>query len=307
MSKSVGSIDDLKLMRTFLVLVQESSVSRAAAKLNLSQPTLSHALRQLRHLFDDPLLVRTGGQMSPTARCSELAGEVRELLARFDQLTSQAKLFDPASARLRMTIMAPEFATDVLAPSFIDEVKKRSPSTEIEFITTDPIEALALLEQGSIDFRLGWWPQPAPALRRKLLWTDSLCCILRKDHPLLAGTLTKEAYFNAVHVRVRRPGRSYSMASIDSAASQLGERLQVGAWVQNAHTLANVVAETDLVGTLSKRLAKGLARHGIVQRDLPLDVPKLKVALYWHERTHQSAAHRWLRTLLFEVASRLVK
>jgi DNA-binding transcriptional LysR family regulator len=97
------------------------------------------------------------------------------------------------------------------------------------------------------------------------------------------------------------------MASIDSAASQLGERLQVGAWVQNAHTLANVVAETDLVGTLSKRLAKGLARHGIVQRDLPLDVPKLKVALYWHERTHQSAAHRWLRTLLFEVASRLVK
>ena len=124
MSKSIGSIDDLKLMRTFLVLVQESSVSRAAAKLNLSQPTLSHALRQLRHLFDDPLLVRTGGRMSPTARCSELAGEVRELLARFDQLTSQAKLFDPASARLRMTIMAPEFATDVLAPSFIDAVKK---------------------------------------------------------------------------------------------------------------------------------------------------------------------------------------
>ena len=243
--------------------------------------------------------------MSPTARCSELADEVRELLARFDQLTSEAKLFDPASARLRMTIMAPEFATDVLAPSFIDQVKKRSPSTEIEFITTDPIEALALLEQGSIDFRLGWWPQPAPALRRKLLWTDSLCCILRKDHPLLASALTKEAYFNAVHVRVRRPGRSYSMASIDNAASQLGERLQVGAWVQNAHTLANVVAETDLVGTLSKRLAKRLAHQSIVQRDLPLDVPKLKVALYWHERTHQSAAHRWLRTLLFEVVGRL--
>ena len=305
MSRSTRSIDDLKLMRTFLVLVQESSVSRAAAKLNLSQPTLSHALNQLRRLFNDPLLVRTGGRMSPTARCSELADQVRELLTKFDQLTSEAGPFDPASAKLRMTIMAPEFATDVLAPSFIDQVRKRSPSSEIEFITTDPIEALALLEQGAIDFRLGWWPQPAPALRRKLLWTDSLCCILRKDHPLLASALTKEAYFNAAHVRVRRPGRSYSMSSIDNAASQLGEKLQVGAWVQNAHTLASVVAETDMVGTLSKRLAKRLAHQSIVRRDLPLDVPKLKVALYWHERTHQSAAHRWLRTLLFEVAGRL--
>lgn len=305
MSRSTRSIDDLKLMRTFLVLVQESSVSRAAAKLNLSQPTLSHALSQLRELFDDPLLVRTGGRMAPTARCLELADEVRELLARFDRLTSWVGPFDPASARLKMTIMAPEFATDVLAPSFIDEVRRRSPLTEIEFITTDPIEALSLLEQGAIDFRLGWWPQPAPALRRKLLWTDSMCCILRKGHPLLGGALTKEAYLDAVHVRVRRPGRSYSMASIDDAASQLGEKLHVGAWVQNAHTLASVVAETDMVGTLSRRLAKRLAHQSNVQRDLPLDVPKLKVALYWHERTHSSAAHRWLRTLLFDVAGKL--
>jgi DNA-binding transcriptional LysR family regulator len=294
-------------MRTFLILVQESSVSRAAARLNLTQPTLSHALNQLRSLFDDPLLVRTGGRMSPTARCLELAEQVRELLGRFDELTSETRAFDPTSARLKMTIMAPEFATDLLAPTLIDRVRKRSPAAEIEFITTDPIEALVLLEQGVIDFRLGWWPQPAPALRRKLLWTDSLCCILREGHPLLVGPFAQEAYLNAAHVRVRRPGGSYSMASIDHAASQQGKKLQVRAWVQNAHTLASVVAETDMVGTLSKRLAEHLTHQPIVRRDLPLDVPKLKIALYWHERTHHSAAHRWLRTLLFEVAGALSK
>jgi DNA-binding transcriptional LysR family regulator len=148
--------DDLNLMRTLLVLVQEASVSRAAAKLNLTQPTLSHALGQLRRIFDDPLLVRAGGRMSPTARCLEIADEVRELLARFDRLTSDNRVFDPAATRLRMTIMAPEFATDVLAPALIRRVQQHSATIEVEFITTDPIEAMALLEQGAIDFRLGW-------------------------------------------------------------------------------------------------------------------------------------------------------
>jgi DNA-binding transcriptional LysR family regulator len=297
-------ITDLNLMRTLLVLVQEGSVSRAAARLNLTQPTLSHALGQLRRVFDDPLLVRAGGRMSPTARCLEIADEVRELLARFDRLTTETQSFEPASSRLRLTIMAPEFATDVLAPALMRRIQQVSSTIEVEFITTDPIEALALLEQGAIDFRLGWWPQPAPALRRKLLWTDSLCCVLRKGHPLLSQPFTAETYFSAGHVRVRRPGRSYSMASIDNAAAKAGKKPHVAAWVQNAHTMASVVAATDMVGTLSRRLAKKMAHEPLQIRDLPLDVPKLKVALYWHERTHRSAAHRWLRDVLFDVARR---
>jgi DNA-binding transcriptional LysR family regulator len=295
-------VSDLNLMRTLLILVQEGSVSRAAVKLNLTQPTLSHALGQLRRVFDDPLLVRTGGRMSPTARCLEIADEIRDLLVRFDRLTTETQTFDPTASRLRMTIMAPEFATDVLAPALIRRIQQLSSTIEVEFITTDPIEALALLEQGAIDFRLGWWPQPAPALRRKLLWTDSLCCILRKGHPLLNQSFTAETYFNAAHVRVRRPGRSYSMASIDNAAAKTGKKPYIGAWVQNAHTMASVVAATDMVGTLSRRLVKHMSHEPLQIRDLPLEVPKLKVALYWHERTHRSAAHRWLRDLLFDVA-----
>jgi DNA-binding transcriptional LysR family regulator len=130
---------------------------------------------------------------------------------------------------------------------------------------------------------------------------------LRKGHPLLGAPLTAETYFSAPHVRVRRPGRSYSMASIDNAAAKAGKKPQIAAWVQNAHTMANVVAATDMIGTLSRRLAKRLSHQPIVARDLPLDVPSLKVALYWHERTHRSEAHHWLRTLLFEAAGQISK
>jgi DNA-binding transcriptional LysR family regulator len=295
-------MNDLNLLRTFLVLIQERNVSRAALRLNLSQPALSHALARLRRMFNDPLLIRASGAMTPTARCLELRGEIEDLLARFDRLTTPAGEFDPAISRLHLTIMAPEFATDVIAPVLLNRIQQLSSTIDIEFITTDPIEAMGLLEQGAIDFRLGWWPQPAPALRRKLLWTDKLCCILREGHPLLVGSLTAEKYFNARHVRVRRPGRSYSMASIDDAAAKAGSKAHIAAWVQNAHSMAAVVANTDMIGTLSERLARQASHSAVQIRELPLDVPRLKVALYWHERTHRSPVHRWFRSLLFEVA-----
>lgn len=295
-------MSELRLLRTFLMLVQEKSVSRAAQRLNLSQPTLSHALAKLRRMFDDPLLIRTSGAMAPTARCLDIKAEVEDLLPRFERLLAKSNEFDPATSRLRLTIMAPEFASDVIGPRLLKRVQQESATIEIEFITTDPIQAMELLEQGAIDFRLGWWPQPAPALRRKLLWTDRLCCIVRASHPLLASPFTAETYLAARHVRVRRPGRSYSMATIDSAAAKAGRKIQVAAWVQNAHIMARVVAATDLVGTLSERLAAQLSHLAIKRSPLPLDVPNLKVALYWHERTHRSPVHRWFRSLLVEVA-----
>jgi DNA-binding transcriptional LysR family regulator len=177
-----------------------------------------------------------------------------------------------------------------------------APHIEIEFVTTDPIQAMEMLKQGTIDYRLGWWPQPAPALKRKLLWADRMCCIMRSGHPLLAGPLTSAKYFDARHARVRRPSRSYSMASIDGAAARAGREVQIGAFVQNAHTMGSIVSVTDLLGTLSERLADRLADVSIERRPLPFEVPSLKVALYWHERTHNSPVHKWFRTLLVEVA-----
>lgn len=296
------SLSEIRLLRIFLVLMRERSVSRAAVSLNLSQPTLSHALNRLRALFNDPLLLRTAGAMTPTTRGLELSVAVEDLLGRFDAIVTPAVAFDPKTSRARLTIMAPEFATDVLAGPLLQRLQEAAPNIEIEFVTTDPIQAMEMLEQGTIDYRLGWWPQPAPALKRKLLWTDRMCCIMRAGHPLLTAPLTSAKYFDARHVRVRRPSRSYSMASIDSAAAKAGRKVLIGAFVQNAHTMGSIVSVTDLLGTLSERLADRLADASIERRPLPFDVPSLKVALYWHERTHNSPVHKWFRTLLFDVA-----
>src|ERR1700761_928109 len=105
---------ELRLLRTFLVLMQERSVSKAALRLNLSQPTMSHALARLRRLFNDPLLLNTYGAMTPTARGVEIHAEIEDMVGRFDRLLVSSNAFDPATSQMRLSIMAPEFVGDLI-------------------------------------------------------------------------------------------------------------------------------------------------------------------------------------------------
>jgi DNA-binding transcriptional LysR family regulator len=293
---------DLQLLRTFLVLIQERSVSRAGVQLNLSQPTMSHALARLRKLFNDPLLLNRYGAMTPTARALEIFVEIEDLLARFDRLVESPEEFDLRTSQISFSVMAPEFASNLIATPLFKRLEKEAPNVKCEFVGGDPVRAFEVLEAGVTDFRLGWWPDPEPVLRHRLLWSEKLVCILRHGHPLLAKSLTDKDYFEASHIRVKRLGRSFSMSDIDAAASRAGRKVAVNAWVPNAWTMANVVAQTDLIGTMSERLVASFPGIGLKSVPLPFKIPDLKVALYWHERTHRNAAHRWFRKLLSEIS-----
>ncbi len=295
---------DLRLLRSLLILMEERSVSRAAAQLNVSQPTMSHALGRLRRLFNDPLLLNSYGAMTPTTRGSEICTEVSDLLNRFDRILSPPEEFDPTRSRLRLAIIAPEFVGDVVIPAIMKRLQDEKCHMEVEFLATDPAEAFDLLEKGTASFRLGWWPDPAPSLRHKLLWTDRLVCVARPNHPRLSSPITTAEFLDARHVRVRAPGRSFSMATIDAAAARAGRTIHVGALVQNALTMANTVAATDMVGTMSERLTGLLSHIPLSTSPVPLDVPGINVALYWHERTHRDAAHKWFRTIICDTVQR---
>ena len=96
---------DFRLLQCFATLLSERSVSRAAARLDLSQPAMSHALGRLRRLFDDPLLLKGHGHMTPTARALELEVEVRALLAGAERLVSRPAEFVAATTRTRFGLM----------------------------------------------------------------------------------------------------------------------------------------------------------------------------------------------------------
>jgi DNA-binding transcriptional LysR family regulator len=297
---------DFGLLQCFTTLMEERSVSKSALRLELSQPAVSHALARLRRLFDDPLLIKIRGGMTPTTRALELETEVRNLLAGAEHLLRKSADFLPETSRVRFTIMSPEFVEYLLAPPLVAHVETHAPGIDVAFRTSDPEHAPDWFESGEIDIRLGWLPDPPPLLRVKLLFRDPLVCIARRNHPRLKNRITAEQYLESAHVRVEQPRTRVSTGAVDTAVTALGGRLRIALQVQNAFALANAVAQSSLISTVPERLARVMATQYPLQiLPLPLDVPDVRIAMYWHERTHKQPAQRWFRQLLAEAARTL--
>lgn len=297
---------DMRLLRCFEALMAERSVSRAAERMELSQPAMSHALGRLRRIFGDPLLLKGHGQMTPTSRAVEIEGQVRELLAAAERLTRRPEAFVPATARAGFAVMTPEFVEFLLAPRLVQRLQQQAAGIDLEFRTSEPGRALDWLERGEIDFRLGWWPEPPKTLRFRLLFRDPLVCLARKGHPQIRGGISMQQYLRLPHIRIQRPRTGVSTHVIDQAVHQQRHRLRIALKAQNALALAAAVAESNLIATVPARLGAALAGKFPLQvLDLPLDVPDVRIALYWHERTHGLAAHRWFRQLLTDAAKTL--
>jgi DNA-binding transcriptional LysR family regulator len=294
---------DLKLLMCFDALMAERSVSRAAERLNLSQPAMSHALARLRRLFDDPLLLKGRGLMTPTSRALQLEGQVQDLLSALRRLAEQPAAFEPATARVRFSVMAPEYAEYLLAAPVTLHLEREAPNVALDFRASDPDRALDWLARGDLDFRLGWWPEPPAALRYKLLFRDRLVCAVRKNHPRFKASISTDDYLAAAHVRVQTPRTSVSSGALDEAATALQHTLDVTLKVQNLAVMSEVVSASDLVATLPERLAVRLQdKYQLQVLPLPLAVPDIRMALYWHERTHKHAAHRWFRQAVSDAA-----
>ena len=296
---------DLQLLRCFEALLTERSVSRAAMRLNLSQPAMSHALGRLRTLFDDPLLARGRDAMTPTARALVLEPQVREALSAAYRLMEKRSVFRPAESSHEFTVMTAEYVEYLLLPKLIARLNEEAPMVRVTFRSAQPARALEWLERGELDFRLGWWPESAPALRAKRLMRDPLVCVARAGHPLIKGSITEEQFMSIPHV-VQSERMTSARRAIEAAVLLRHRQLEVKYKVQDALALCNVVTNSDLIGTLPERFARVLATKFALQVvPIPMAIAEIRQAMYWHERTHNEPSHRWFRQLVSDLAKSL--
>lgn len=297
---------DIHLLRCFEALMDERSVSRAAERMHVSQPAMSHALARLRRLFDDPLLLRTQTGMVPPRRALNARETVSRILLETENLLLRAVEFKPLTSRMRFVITAPEYVEHVLAPRLLQRLQQEAPGITLEIRVPDPDRATEWLEKGEIDFRLGWLRTPPRTLRSQLLFRDGFVCLARKGHPQIRGSVSQEQYFSLPHVRSRFVRNSTSGRVIDEVAAAQGRELNVAVLMQNVFTVFHAVAHSDLIATVPSRLVQGVTGQLPLQLlEPPLPIPELRIHLFWHERTHQEASHRWFRQILIDTAKSL--
>ncbi|MFW3896313.1 LysR family transcriptional regulator [Pseudomonas bharatica] len=282
---------DLNLLLTLHALLAEQHVSRAALRLHRSQPAVSHALAQLRDIFADPLLVRRGGRLQPTARALELAQPLREALQQLDALLSSPG-FDPLRARRSFRLAMSDYGARVVLPRLVRALRVEAPEVDL-VVTQGSREAmLSQLFDGEIDLALGVFPTLAAPLRAQTLFEESFACLADRDTLPARGGLTLAQWLARPHVLVAmRPGTDNE---IDLALAALGEQRRVALAMPHWIAATEVLAGTDLVLTVARR---NLLRppRGLRCFAPPLPIRAFGFQQAWHERREGDAAHRWLR------------
>jgi len=294
-------IPDLSQLLILDSLLREGSLTRTAELLGMSQPAVSRALARLRTHFDDPLFVRTGQRMVATTRALALAGPVAAVLDAARELDSGPAVFDPLTAQRSFGLYMVDGAVVNILPQLLAglaRLEDGASGLQLRSVHIDPGAIEAQLERGHIDLAIGRFPQLVNNIRRRKLWTDEYACVMRAGHPC-AGKLDRDAYLTHRHVLIEMEQTSQHNGAVTRKLETLLPPSRILCHVPSYTSAAHIALHTDAIATIPLRLARPLARDlGLVLARLPIDLPPVHLALYWHERSHRDPANVWLRAFV---------
>ena len=293
---------DLNLLVALDVLVHERSVTRAGRRMGLSQPAMSNVLGRLRRLLGDPVLVRTSQGMVPTQRVAEVIGPVRRALAELQDLLAERARFEPAKAERIFRVAAMDHAWVVVVPHLVELLAREAPGVRLDLLPYGDSTA-ADLESGGIDgaILVGRRHGSRAGFQRAELYDDNLDCLVRRDHPRVGRRLTLKRYLELGHV-VASP-RAQRGGLVDQALQKRGLSRHVHVIVPHFSAAPFIVANTDLVATVPRGVARPFARMlDLRSFPPPLELESGPWFLVWHERTVHDPAHAWLREQIIELS-----
>lgn len=301
--RSLASID-LNLLKALDALLQERSVSRAARRLSLSQPTVSAALARLRAVFDDELLVRTGRTMAPTPFAQSIAVRVQESMLELEDIIASRAPFDPSRDKQTFRVLATDYSALILIQPLMAALARDAPNIRIRMESRDIAEHAARLRRSEIDLAIV--PERlsrSTTLPAEPLFSDRFVATAWRGNREVSGRVTFKQL-------ARLPYLTYNLGPLTPMVDTLFEEL---GHVRHPDTVAEsfVIGALLLKGTrhitfLQQRLATLLTDPAELKLlEPPCKIPPIVETLTWHPRSTNDSAHRWIRTRMLEIGRSL--
>jgi DNA-binding transcriptional LysR family regulator len=290
---------DLNLLAGFDALFHERSVTRAAARLGTTQPTVSGMLKRLRQTFSDQLFVRTSHGILPTPRAEALAAPIKDLLDTAQSLI-RSETFNPATAETTIRLCGSDYVQHAITVPLIEETRKFAPGIKVSMSPRAAAGLSEMLARGELDLCLGTRELAIPDLPSRLLYRDRYVCVARKRHPVKTRRISIKQLCAFDHLLVSPTGGSFS-GPIDDVLAGLGHRRRVAVTVPTFHILFDILSADDFIAFVPERLARKRSSDlRIIDTDLA--TPVIEIVANWHPRVSGDARHKWLRQLLLKVA-----
>ncbi|WP_432613427.1 LysR substrate-binding domain-containing protein [Azospirillum brasilense] len=291
---------DLNLLVILDALLAERHVSRTACRLNMSQPAVSHALGRLRHLFDDPLLIRRDGQLVLSARALEIAPALTEALRQVREVLGPGG-FDPAKEKRTFRLAMSDYGSAVVLPGLLKMLRLEAPGIDVVITQSNREAMLRQVLDGNCDLAIGVFPDRPERIESEQLFAERFACLADRGSLGGHGRLDIDAYLARPHVLVAM--KDQASTEIDAALRAIGHARRIAVTLPHWGNAPRLIQGTDLVLTVAR---KALALHehdpAVVVFEPPFSIPPFPFVQVWHERRGGDPAHLWLRNAVAGVS-----
>jgi DNA-binding transcriptional LysR family regulator len=291
---------DLNLMAVLEAIYDEGTTSRAADVLHLSQSAVSHALKRLRGMYDDPLFVRQGHKMIPTPLTRRMIKTIKTSLVALRNTVDGAQVFEPHLHQQLFRMSQRDAVEAILLPPMMKILQAQAPGIRISSTQFAPDDIATQLQQGQIDVGMELHREMPKDIISHCLLSDGLAVVGRKGHPFFSGEQGAETFLQYSQVLVT-PFQGES-EWVDQALASLGLTRDVSLRCLNFNSGINVLLQTDKLSIMPKIYAETQTQwYPIASAEVPFAVPPLDLHMYWHERQHTDLASRWFRERIIDI------
>lgn len=295
---------DLNLLVAFDALMAERNVSRAAARVGVSQPAMSAALSRLRNLVGDHLFSRTSAGLMPTQKARDLAEPISHALRSIESALIERPTFDPLDARFTYSLGVSDYPALTFLPKFVKALEQSAPHIKLKILTfTARDNAVDMLDTGIIDAAIGIPPTHTEGrIQSKEILRENFVTIIGRDNPAAHKKMTLTRFLSLPHILVSPEGDGFGV--VDQALARLEKSRNIVMTLPHMFAAASVVAETSYISTILRGIALSSPyRDKLVLVPPPMSLPEIGFNLIWHKRNDVHAAQKWMRELIATLAS----
>ena len=282
---------DFNLLKVLEALYQNQNMTRAAEQLNITPSAVSHAIKRLREVLDDPLFERRGHQMLPTPVCRRVVPDVLALLSQLRSTLQTFGDFDPASANQRIRFAIHEAIEPLFLPEILKLFSSTAPHLRFSSVVLDRDVLTMQLESGDVDFVIDVArPLSYPIQHMRLVASDF--CVLVSEHFYSEERISTKQYGMGQHITVSN--RPTGKVLEDIAFAQLGFNREVQVRCQNYRTAVEILQQSPYLLTLPRSIADTYANPTLKVLELPFNVPSVETHLYWHAQNQSDGLLSWV-------------
>lgn len=301
---------DLNLLVYLDVLLREKNVTKAAQQLNITQPAMSNGLKRLRHLLNDPILVRTSDGMAPTERALLMAPTISRILLELEQTLQNDNEFDCVKSERVYRIMASDYAASTVLPEVVRVINQQAPQVTLDIMTPSDVN-FHEIETGKVDIAINRFDELPLSFHQKTIWQDEFACVIGANNPVIEQ-FDLSGYLAAKHVWVSKTGFGVgvgvdpqdiqNLGWVDEALDHLGYKRDIKVFTRNYHVAMQFAYDGELIATLPRRAANlHINDPHLVILDPPFTIAPIQLQMIWSPLLHHDASHKWLRDVVNQV------